>query len=120
MELRKCGVRIFLDDFGTGYSSLSLLQDFPIDVLKIDRSFVMGISNGNLESKNLVRAIISMATALNMNTIAEGVEDNETLHWLSKINCQSMQGYYFSRPLNTADLEVFLAKHVALSSIDLT
>ena len=112
MALRECGVRIFLDDFGTGYSSLSLLQDFPIDVLKIDRSFVIGVSNGNLESKNLVRAIISMAMALNMNTIAEGVEDNDTLLWLSQINCQSMQGYYFSRPLNDDDLEVFLARYI--------
>ena len=111
-QLRALGLRIFLDDFGTGFSSLSLLQHFPIDVLKIDRSFVIGINENNMESKNLVKAIISMASALNMDIIAEGVEDQETLTWLSEMGCTSMQGYYFSKPLNQEDLSKFLAKHL--------
>ena len=112
MELRELGIRIFLDDFGTGFSSLSLLQSFPIDVIKIDRSFISGISENNRESKKLVTAIISMSDALNMAIIAEGVEDNLTLEWLSRINCQSMQGYYFSNPLDAEELPTFLKRHL--------
>lgn len=97
--LRKIGVRIYLDDFGTGFSSLSLLRDFPIDVLKIDRSFIIDIGEQDEESQNLVRAIISMASALNMGVIAEGVENLTTKNWLYSANCFTLQGYYLSKPL---------------------
>ena len=110
--LRKLGVRIYLDDFGTGFSSLSLLRDFPIDVLKIDRSFIMGICEQDNESQNLVRAIISMAKALNMDVIAEGVEDLATKNWLYSANCFTLQGYYLSKPLTKQKAIDYIAQRV--------
>ena len=115
LTLRKLGVRIYLDDFGTGFSSLSLLQDFPIDVLKIDRSFIFGVNENNQESQNLVKAIISMAGALHMDVIAEGVENLTTLNWLCSANCHLLQGYYFSRPLSHQQVTPYLDRQLALS-----
>ncbi|PKF59099.1 hypothetical protein CW748_02620 [Alteromonadales bacterium alter-6D02] len=110
LEIRQLGVKVLLDDFGTGFSSLSLLQDFPIDVLKIDRSFILGIISDNHESKKLVRAIIKMAKALNMTTIAEGVEDSVTIEWLAKNGCELTQGYYHAKPLDSTNLAQFMSQ----------
>jgi diguanylate cyclase (GGDEF)-like protein len=110
--LRRLGVRIYLDDFGTGFSSLSLLRDFPIDVLKIDRSFIIDICEQDDESQNLVRAIISMAKALNMDVIAEGVEDLVTKNWLYSANCVTLQGYYLSKPLTKQKALDYIAQHM--------
>jgi len=109
-SLQKLDVRIFLDDFGTGFSSLSLLRDFPIDVLKIDRSFITDIAKKetNQGAQNLVKAMINMAKALKMEVVAEGVEDLHTLNWLNDTGCQLMQGYYFSKPLAPAHLADYL------------
>lgn len=98
-QLRILGVQIHIDDFGTGYSSLSYLHRFPIDALKIERSFIssMGIDNENLE---LVRTIITMAHNLNMNVVAEGIETAEQLTQLRALQCEYGQGYFFSKPLN--------------------
>jgi predicted signal transduction protein with EAL and GGDEF domain len=111
--LQTLGVKVFLDDFGTGYSSLSLLRDFPIDVLKIDRSFIFDIANKtiNQDSKNLIKAMINMAKALNMTVVAEGVEDLTTLAWLNAEGCHLMQGYYYSEPMPLEQLDRYLAKH---------
>lgn len=96
--LKGLGVRLAIDDFGTGYSALSYLQRFPIDTIKIDQSFIRNVVS-NPESQAIVRAIIGMATALNIRVIAEGVESQEQLAFLRKEGCQECQGYYFGRPL---------------------
>ena len=96
-ELKSLGVKILLDDFGTGYSSLSHLQRFPIDALKIDRSFVMHLGAGG-DDRAIVRAIAAMATALELEVVAEGVETAEQAAEAHAAGCGSAQGYYFARP----------------------
>ncbi len=120
--LQALGVEVFLDDFGTGYSSLSLLRDFPIDVLKIDRSFIFDIANKiiNQDSKNLIKAMINMAKALNMKVVAEGVEDLTTLTWLNSEGCHLMQGYYFSKPMPLKQLNHYLTEHYCHEKIQNT
>ena len=110
MQLREMGIQLHVDDFGTGYSSLSHLHRFPIDALKIDRSFVisMGDSQENME---IVRTIIALAHNLNLSTVAEGVESKEDQTQLKKLDCDFAQGYYFSRPLFVKDATKFIAKH---------
>ncbi|WP_275669357.1 EAL domain-containing protein [Sphingomonas panacisoli] len=97
-QLRAMGVRIALDDFGTGYSSLSYLRSFPFDKIKIDKSFVDAVVNDD-SSAAIIRAIVDMATALHMETTAEGVEDTAQLDRLRGQGCSSIQGYLFSRPV---------------------
>jgi diguanylate cyclase (GGDEF)-like protein/PAS domain S-box-containing protein len=97
-NLKALGVRIAIDDFGTGYSSLSYLKRFPIDSLKIDRSFVTELP-GNQDDATIAQAIITMAHALRLKVIAEGVETEAQLEFLTANGCDEIQGYYFSRPL---------------------
>ena len=97
-ELNDLGVKISIDDFGTGYSSLSYLKKFPIDYLKIDKSFVLDIMNDKSDA-NIVETIISMAHNLGLKVIAEGVEDKQQLRFLQLRNCDYVQGYFFSRPI---------------------
>ncbi|MBD2500927.1 sensor domain-containing protein [Anabaena azotica] len=101
LKLRELGVEISIDDFGTGYSSLGRLYSFPISVLKIDRSFVnpMTTDNRNLD---IIEIIVTLADKLGMSAIAEGVERPEQLAILRKLNCQSVQGYFFSEPLDSS------------------
>jgi diguanylate cyclase (GGDEF)-like protein len=94
--LRELGVRLVLDDFGTGYSSLSYLERFPIDALKIDRSFVAGLDSGG--SAAIVTAIVSMAHSLGMTVTAEGVETEDQLEQLRRLGCEYAQGFFFGRP----------------------
>ena len=101
-KLKALGVRIAIDDFGTGYSSLSYLKRFPIDSLKIDRSFVTDLP-GNQDDASIAQGVITMAHALRLKVIAEGVENEAQLEFLAEHKCDEMQGYYFSRPL-TAEL----------------
>ncbi len=96
-ELRKVGVRVSIDDFGTGYSSLMHLNRFPIDFLKIDRSFIDGLDR-DPSAGNIVTAVISMAHALGLPAIAEGVETAEQLYTLRRLGCDYAQGYLFARP----------------------
>ncbi len=96
--LRAEGFRIYLDDFGTGYSSLNYLKNLPIDVLKIDKSFVNGILEHEAE-RSLLRSIIGMAHSLNLSVVAEGVETEAQRQYLDTIQCNYMQGYLFSRPV---------------------
>jgi len=98
-ELNNLGVRISIDDFGTGYSSLSYLKKFPINFLKIDKSFVRDIMN-NESDANIAGTIISMAHNLGLKVIAEGVEDKEQLKFLQQRNCDFVQGYFFSKPVS--------------------
>lgn len=97
------GCEISIDDFGTGYSSLQYLKHLPINNLKIDKEFINGIS-GDGSDISIVKAIISLARALQMNVIAEGVETEEQKHLLSQLSCDMMQGYYFSKPLTISQV----------------
>ncbi|MFZ6773116.1 EAL domain-containing protein [Undibacterium sp. SXout7W] len=105
--IKRLGVSISLDDFGTGFSSLSYLQRFPIDNLKIDRSFIQKIP-ANQDSVVLTHAIIAMASALGMSVTAEGVENVEQMFFLADSGCQEMQGFYFSQPLSATQFENLL------------
>ena len=96
--LRALGVQLALDDFGTGYSSLSYLHRFPLDTLKIDRSFVMRMGDGG-ENREIVRTIVALGLNLGMNVVAEGIEDAAQLRDLRALGCKGGQGFFFSRPL---------------------
>lgn len=113
LRLRMLGVQLYIDDFGTGYSSLSYLHRFPIDALKIDRSFVtrMGGDNENLE---IVRTIMTMAHNLKMHVVAEGVETAEQLAQLRALQCEYGQGYLFSMPLPLAAASALIDEETAL------
>ncbi len=100
--LKDLGTHLALDDFGTGYSSLSYLKRFPIDILKIDRSFVRDLTTDE-DDANIVNAVISMGNSLHMKVVAEGVETAEQLAFLRDRGCPEGQGYYFSRPLGSID-----------------
>jgi EAL domain-containing protein (putative c-di-GMP-specific phosphodiesterase class I) len=101
---RERGLRIALDDFGTGFSSLSYLRRLPLDVLKIDRTFVSDI--GATQSAGaLVNSILSMAHALGLSSVAEGVEQETQLNFLSANHCHEVQGYLIAKPLAPADME---------------
>jgi diguanylate cyclase (GGDEF)-like protein/PAS domain S-box-containing protein len=103
-KLRALGIKLSIDDFGTGYSSLSYLHRFPIDTLKVDRSFVVNMSEDG-ENVEIVRTIVSLAQNLGMNVIAEGVETKEQLAALRKLGCENGQGYFFSKPVNAKAAE---------------
>jgi EAL domain-containing protein (putative c-di-GMP-specific phosphodiesterase class I) len=107
--VRDLGVRLSIDDFGTGYSSMAHLHQMPIDELKIDKCFVSRIST---EAKGgvIVRSIVGLARGLNLQVVAEGVEDRETLDQLSLLGCDIGQGYLFSKPLPPADLAACIAE----------
>ncbi|MDD2358029.1 MAG: EAL domain-containing protein [Thiovulaceae bacterium] len=109
-ELHSHGIRMSIDDFGTGYSSLSYLKKFSVYKLKIDQSFIRDI-NENLDDRNIVKTIISMAHNLNMVTIAEGVETRDQLEFLQQNGCDEIQGYYFSKPIPSNEFEVFVKQH---------
>ncbi len=102
-ELKHLGLCIAVDDFGTGYSSLNYLKQFPIDVLKIDRSFVDGLPDGEQDAQ-IARAIIAMAHSLNMMVIAEGVENHAQLEFLREHGCDEVQGYLLGRPMKAGQL----------------
>ncbi|BCB28621.1 hypothetical protein SKTS_35070 [Sulfurimicrobium lacus] len=106
-ELKEVGVKLSLDDFGTGYSSLNYLKRFPIDTLKIDRSFVRDITS-NPEDAAITNAVISLAHSLKLSVIAEGVETEAQLEYLRRNQCDQMQGFHFSRPLPPEDFAEML------------
>jgi EAL domain-containing protein (putative c-di-GMP-specific phosphodiesterase class I) len=106
-ELKSLGVRLAIDDFGTGYSSLSYLRRFPVDILKIDKSFVDGLSHAGKEQE-IAQSIIELGRSLDLELVAEGVERIEQLGWLRARNCDMVQGYFFSRPVPAEDITGFL------------
>jgi diguanylate cyclase (GGDEF)-like protein len=108
--LKDLGVRIAIDDFGTGYSSLAYLRQFPVDTLKIDRSFVQSLGSSE-ESAALIHTLIELGRALALETIGEGIEDRVQLEHLQSAHCDSGQGYLFARPLDPAGLAAFLIAH---------
>jgi EAL domain-containing protein (putative c-di-GMP-specific phosphodiesterase class I) len=105
-DLKKADISIALDDFGTGYSSLSYIKDYPINSIKIDKSFIEEINKNNTQGK-LVKAMILLAHSLDFHVTAEGIECKEQLEYLKGLKCDIAQGYYLSRPL-TADKVVCL------------
>jgi diguanylate cyclase (GGDEF)-like protein len=110
-ELRDMGIRIAVDDFGTGYSSLSHLQRFPLDVLKIDKSFIDPLVNKDPGSSALVTAIIGLAQSLGLDVIAEGIEHQSQLQRLVDLGCDQGQGYLMARPLNREAAESLIADY---------
>lgn len=107
-RIHSFGIGIAMDDFGTGYSSLSYLRSYPFDVLKIDRSFVADITKDSAD-RALIKATIAMAHSLNLKVVAEGVETEEQLAFLSNLHCDYAQGYLFSKPLCIDDMREYLA-----------
>ena len=107
-QIKETGVQISIDDFGTGYSSLSYLHRFPIDLLKVDRSFVSAMEE-NTENGEIVRTVIALAKALNLKVVAEGIESIHQFHQLRILGCEYGQGFLFSKPLQVADIERMLS-----------
>jgi EAL domain-containing protein (putative c-di-GMP-specific phosphodiesterase class I) len=103
-RLRSLGVRLAVDDFGTGYSSLNYIRNFPLDILKVDRSFIRDISNGG-EQSALAAAILDLAGIMNLPAVAEGIEEESQLDRLRELNCAMGQGYHFFRPMTADALE---------------
>ena len=110
-QLKKTGIQLSIDDFGTGYSSLNYLKRFPIDIIKIDRSFISDITLKKVDA-DIVNTIIALAHILDVKVVAEGVETEQQKNLLKKEGCDIMQGYYLSKPIPAIEFsEKFLAKN---------
>jgi len=114
--LRRQGVSIALDDFGTGYSSLGYLRKLPVDCLKIDRAFVADLTR-DPGAEGVLEAILAVAAALRLRTVAEGIETNEQFQLVAARGCREGQGYLFSRPLEAAAFESMLAGHAGFGPL---
>jgi predicted signal transduction protein with EAL and GGDEF domain len=110
-ELKTMGFKLSIDDFGTGYSSLSYLKRFPLDILKIDHSFIKDLQ-ANLDDRAIVQAIMALAKTLNLNTVAEGVETLQQKDFLESNLCDSMQGYFYSKPMPISEFHCYWQDHV--------
>jgi EAL domain-containing protein (putative c-di-GMP-specific phosphodiesterase class I) len=117
--LKELGVAIHLDDFGTGYSSLSHLRRFPIDALKIDRSFVAAVTD-NDDDETIVAAIISMATSLDVEVVAEGIETAEQSELLQALGCRMAQGFFYSRPTDAETITALLDRSLPGANLSFT
>ena len=117
-EMNKLGVSIALDDFGTGYSSFAYLTRFPVQKLKIDRSFVSG-QRAFKERNAIVSAVVGIARTLNMKTTAEGVETAAELAWVTGLGCRQVQGYYFAKPMNSEAVDAYIEAFGSGSSADI-
>jgi diguanylate cyclase (GGDEF)-like protein/PAS domain S-box-containing protein len=113
--LKELGVQLAIDDFGTGYSSLNYVRRFPVDILKVDKSFIDGVSEGG-ESAALTAAVIELAGILNLRPVAEGIERADQLERLLEMRCDLGQGYFFAKPLPPDELETLLAEREAMQA----
>jgi EAL domain-containing protein (putative c-di-GMP-specific phosphodiesterase class I) len=111
--IKNLGVHIAVDDFGTGYSSLSYLKRFPVDRLKVDRSFVQHITDADADDAVIVRAIIALGHNLGLKVLAEGVETEQQIEFLRANGCDELQGYYFSKPVSAWHMGKLLAQQAA-------
>jgi EAL domain-containing protein (putative c-di-GMP-specific phosphodiesterase class I) len=109
-HMKALGIRLAIDDFGTGYSSLSYLHRFPLDTLKIDRSFISGAACGE-NGMEIARTIMPLAKNLRLDVVAEGVETAEQVQELKRLDCKFAQGYFFSKPLSSDEAEAMLSEH---------
>jgi EAL domain-containing protein (putative c-di-GMP-specific phosphodiesterase class I) len=107
-SFRSAGIGVAIDDFGTGHSSLGLLRGLPIDIMKVDRTFVQGLADGS-QDVAFVEAILRLAHSLRLETIAEGVETRQHAELLLQLGCRAAQGYLFAKPMDATDAELFLA-----------
>jgi diguanylate cyclase (GGDEF)-like protein len=119
VALKDTGVRIAIDDFGTGYSSLAYLQQFPVDTLKIDRSFISTMADSP-ESGALIRTLVQLGKTLGLETLAEGIEESAQYSQLERDNCDSGQGYLYARPLDADAVEAFLTARSATNGVTTT
>jgi len=110
LQIRALGIHLSLDDFGTGYSSLAYLKKFPLNTLKIDKAFVDDIEHSE-QGRNMVATIVTIAHNLDMDVVAEGVETNQQLSFLSGLRCEQLQGYLYSKPLATPQFQKYLLAH---------
>lgn len=117
-QLQRQGIRLALDDFGTGYSSLSYLHQFPIDIVKIDRSFVRTMEE-EARQRTIVQTIIAMAQTLEMQVVAEGIEIATQWEYLHALQCLYGQGYYFARPMDTEHIQALLEQWRGCGSVPL-
>ena len=104
-EIKSYGFHVSIDDFGTGYSSLNMLKDLPVDVLKIDRSFLTENADEHENASLIIGCVVSLAASLGIRTICEGIETKEQAALLTKLGCNMAQGFYFARPMPVADYE---------------
>jgi EAL domain-containing protein (putative c-di-GMP-specific phosphodiesterase class I) len=117
-ELKLMGIKVAIDDFGTGYSSLNYLKRFPIDTLKIDKSFISDVCKDPHDTA-IVRAIVTLGHALDLTVVAEGVETREQLEYLNELECDVVQGFLFSKSLSADDFEdLLLEQHRVTTSSD--
>jgi diguanylate cyclase (GGDEF)-like protein len=113
-RIKGLGARLAIDDFGTGYSSLSYLHRFPVDILKIDRSFVERLSHSS-DNAELARTVVRLGQSLQLQTVAEGVEDSTQFLTLRRMGCDVGQGFYFGRPIEAADMERLLSDELSVT-----
>jgi EAL domain-containing protein (putative c-di-GMP-specific phosphodiesterase class I) len=116
-ELKELGVQLAVDDFGTGYSSLNYIQRFPVDILKVDKSFVEAVTTDGRKSA-LTATILKLADDLDLRPVAEGIERADQLERLLELGCELGQGFYFSKPLPAEDIEELLEARIQLEARD--
>ena len=114
-ELRSHGIKLAMDNFGAGYSSLSCLQEFPLDVLKVDRSFVANACRGR-DYAALLHAVVTLADNLGLRVVAEGIETEEQLVLLQALGCAYGQGFLLAEPMSAADVGALLSSHGGISA----
>jgi EAL domain-containing protein (putative c-di-GMP-specific phosphodiesterase class I) len=114
-ELKDLGVKLAVDDFGTGYSSLNYIRRFPVDILKVDKSFVDGVNEGG-EASALTAAVIELAGILNLKPVAEGIERADQLERLLELHCDMGQGFFFAKPLEQDALKSLLTERLAMAA----
>jgi len=105
-SLSSRGIHLAMDDFGTGYSSLAYLKQFPLNTLKVDKAFIDDMASER--GRNMVDSIVTIAHNLDLHVVAEGVEEEAQLSLLKQLDCQTLQGYYYSKPLSSEEFERFL------------